>query len=173
MSILLVLIANLAGSDGSCSEFDTLSHCAAMPLTRMELAQAPQPREKLRHIAEVIPAADAHAESSPAPQHISSSARSGAADAITTPGPNGDWAVQVGAFRDSTRAQQFADRVGGNGAGVVPTRADGEDWYVVLLGTYPSRREADSVGRVYAETTGGSYWVRSAAGLESLRHREE
>ena len=49
---------------------------------------------------------------------------------------------------------------------VVSIKKDGEDWYVLLLGAFPSYALAQGAGERYLlDHPGGSIWVRSAAGL--------
>lgn len=53
------------------------------------------------------------------------------------------------------------------------TRRNGQDWYVLLIGSYSSFEEADTAGREYAEATGQSFWMRDANGLKAMEVRED
>jgi septal ring-binding cell division protein DamX len=49
---------------------------------------------------------------------------------------------------------------------VVSIKKDGEDWYVLLLGAFPSYALAQRAGESYLlDHPGESIWVRSAVGL--------
>ena len=45
--------------------------------------------------------------------------------------------VQIGAFRSEQRAQRAVREFGLPQLAIIPTRRGDEDWYVILLGTYP------------------------------------
>lgn len=152
-----------------------------MLVTALAGGGAPIPPDELRHIADVSPPSQRNAKvepAEPAPPPEPAPAPVPEADTSAAPEPaeraaptalDEGWAVQVGAYADRASAQRAADQIGWQGIVIVPTRRDGRDIYVVLLGTWPSRDEADSRGRGYTSETGGDYWVRSASGLQMIK----
>lgn len=76
--------------------------------------------------------------------------------------------VQIGAYRSEAAAREQVRRVGDADLRIMPTRRDGEDWYVVLLGAFPSWQEADAAGRAYESASGGSFWVRRSSDLRAV-----
>ncbi len=112
---------------------------------------APEPAPQLD------PPSDARPEPAPSPE----------ATELT-----GGWAVQIAAFGDRDSAEQGVDRIGLDEVIILRTRRSGKDWYVLLLGSYSSKDEAESAGRDYATNTGGSYWVRDAYGLKKIQRSE-
>jgi cell division septation protein DedD len=67
------------------------------------------------------------------------------------------WTVSFAAILSEERARALASsiRVDGRAAQVLTTNTDGVRVYRVVLGPYPTRREAENVGRA----SGRSYWV--------------
>jgi septal ring-binding cell division protein DamX len=81
----------------------------------------------------------------------------------------GAYVVQIGAYREQTRAQRAARELDMGGLVIMPTRRADEDWFVLLLGAYPSSEAAEAAGRAFVESQPrGSYWVRSAAELRRI-----
>ena len=79
-----------------------------------------------------------------------------------------DFVLQVGAFRERARAVRAAQELGREGVVVVRTRRGEEEWFVVLLGVYPSADEARDAGEAYeAAVPGGSFWVRPGSDLRA------
>ena len=76
--------------------------------------------------------------------------------------------VQIGAYREKSAARQQASRVDSSELEIMPTRRDGKDWYVVLLGAFPSWQEANDAGRAYESAYGGSFWVRRSSDLRKV-----
>jgi septal ring-binding cell division protein DamX len=59
-----------------------------------------------------------------------------------------------------------ADMIEDDNLVVLPIKKDGEDWFVLLPGAFPSYALAQRAGESYLlDHPGGSIWVRSAAGL--------
>ena len=79
--------------------------------------------------------------------------------------------VQVAAFREKELAERAARELDLANLVVMPTQRDGEDWYVILLGAWPTYALADEAGRRFVEVKGGSYWVRNAADLQAILKR--
>jgi septal ring-binding cell division protein DamX len=190
LAILLVVIAALAMGDAQCPETHGVPNCAAPQLMLADASGDVLSRDDLGHIADVVPPSQRGAKAAP-PQPATSPApapRAGppeptaraeppaAEEPASSPGPvpaaaatEDGWVVQVAAFENRAAAERGVGRIGLENLTVVPTRRNGEDWYVVLLGTYPSRQQADDSGRAYAEASGGSYWVRRASELQAIR----
>jgi septal ring-binding cell division protein DamX len=178
VSVILVLLAALGAGDWQCTEVDGLWDCRA-PRADVERETAAAPAS-----APATPAArqapDAGGPSGTLPGPGSETGvETGKAPAVepppaepaaATPGapPADAYVVQVGAYRDKAAAQREARRLDDERLVILPTRRDGEDWFVVLLGAYAGYGEADSVGRAYEEATGGSYWVRKASSLRAV-----
>ncbi len=172
MPILLVLIAALTGGGHDCRHAAGSWDCDAMLYLLDDSPGVPQLKD-LRHIADVTPSPDVTAQSDtdtpaisepPAPDtRPETPTNSPAPVSLATPVEG--WAVQIAAFGDRDAAELGAQRIGIDSVNIVPTRRDGEDWYVLLLGIYPSREQAEQAGLGYAEESGGSYWVRNAAAL--------
>ena len=77
--------------------------------------------------------------------------------------------VQIGAFRSEQRARRAVRDFGLPQLAIIPTRRGDEDWYVILLGTYPDLEAATEAGRSFVEASpGASYWVRNAAELRRI-----
>ena len=76
--------------------------------------------------------------------------------AATTP-PTRGWVVSFAALLSEERARLAASQihVGSETARVVPTTRDGQTIYRVVLGPYPTREDADRVGRESRQ----NYWV--------------
>lgn len=80
-------------------------------------------------------------------------------EGMTTPSMDKGWVVQIGAYEDRASAERNARRIGIEGIAIRTINRGGYDWYVLLLGSYPSYEEAQSSGATYAEETDGDYWV--------------
>jgi septal ring-binding cell division protein DamX len=99
-----------------------------------------------------------------------------AAEPVRTPEPAGEQAVrledafivQIGAYRLRAEAQAAADRLANGKLSIVPTERNGETWFVLLLGAYPSIEAARAAGAEYEANTGGSYWVRTGDDLRKV-----
>jgi septal ring-binding cell division protein DamX len=141
-----VLILALAGpGDWKCTESDPgLWRCDPANLEPAALSGA----------RTVTPA--------PPPQNIHTPAAEENVEAL----PIDAWVLQVGAYRDRDRARVAADMIADDNLIVVPIKKDGGDWYVLLLGAYPTYALAQRAGEIYLlDHPGGSIWVRSAAGV--------
>jgi septal ring-binding cell division protein DamX len=103
-------------------------------------------------------------EPTPAPADSPADAGAEAAELL---GEN-TYIVQIGAYRNREAAYSEARRLAYSGMVVVNTHSDGKDWFVLLLGTYPSWTEAREAGLDYEATEGGSYWVRTARDLQQV-----
>lgn len=125
-------------------------------------APEPAPAPVATPVAVVEPAPTPATEPDPEPEPIPAPEPESAGTPLT-----GDWVVQVGAFGTMEAAERGAELTGRDGVVIMPIRQDGKDWYVVLLGSYDSRSEADDTGRGYMNETGDSYWVRQSSGLLS------
>jgi septal ring-binding cell division protein DamX len=80
------------------------------------------------------------------------------------------YVLQVGAFRRQELAVKASRQIGLPALTVVPTRRGEEDWYVLLLGTYPSALDAREAGEAYLDANPrGAIWVRAAADLRESR----
>ncbi len=180
-SVLLVIA--LAGTGWSCTENNGLWDCRP--------AQ-PQPRAAARPLASPVTAPrrmqslDTPAPQAAEPPSVAETAREStitpaapeaaparvveqpAPSAVAVAGPTGAFIVQVGAYRERAQAQETADRLPYDGLEVVPTEREGEVWYVLLLGAYSDIETARAAGAEYEASTGGSYWVRTAADLQSV-----
>lgn len=78
------------------------------------------------------------------------------------------FALQVGAFRDRDLAEKAVRQIGMPDLQIVATRREDADWYVLLLGTYPSAVEAREAGETYLDANpGGAIWVRAASDLKA------
>jgi len=75
--------------------------------------------------------------------------------------------VQLGAFQEQASAQRAARAIGQPGLRVQATQRNGQDWYVLLLGSYKSREDAEKASASYLQAhPNGSTWVRSTADLQ-------
>jgi DamX protein len=80
-----------------------------------------------------------------------------------------DWVVQIGAYPKFDSARNQVAAIGIDGLSIVPTVRDGQPWYLILLGVYPSRGEAELAGEAYVESRRrASYWVRSVKSVQRL-----
>lgn len=170
----------MTGGHLPCPDTHGVGDCNAAPPGLVDALQVPRPTDDLRHIAIVIPEPGAEKKAEPAAAPEPTPPQQPVPDSVPEPpkatpatAPDGDWVVQVGAFEDRATAQKVVRRLDRDGTVIVPTRQDGKDWNVVLLGSYPSREAADDAGRAYAADTGGSYWVRGATGVEAVRRSED
>ncbi len=175
MPILLIFIAALAGGGHECQHIDNNWVCDVLPrqvADSRDLQQVSNPQ----HIARPTPSPKAAIPAEPsASAELAAPATPESDTAPETPAEqstqmavamlNRGWAVQIAAFGDRAAAELGVQRIGRDNLEIVHTRRDGEDWFVLLLGIYPSHEEADRAGRAYAEESGGSYWVRNAAAL--------
>ena len=85
------------------------------------------------------------------------------------PAPIDKWVLQVGAFQYRTRARAEAELIASEKLILVPIERDGKTWHLLLLGSFPTYRAAQSAGENYLlEHPLGSFWVRSAAGLREV-----
>jgi septal ring-binding cell division protein DamX len=73
--------------------------------------------------------------------------------------------VQVAAFDNHAAAETGVERIGHAGLRIAYTYRNGEDWYVLLLGPYANRGQAERAGEAFTESTGGDYWVRPASAV--------
>jgi len=82
------------------------------------------------------------------------------ADSAVVPAVTGGYIVSFAALLSEERARETAAqiRVGGEQPRVQPTPRNGSTIYRVILGPYPSREDAERVGR----TSGQPYWVYEA-----------
>lgn len=78
--------------------------------------------------------------------------------------------VQVGAFRDQAVAARVAAGIDGEMIVIVPVRRAGEDdWYLLVLGSYPDAGTAKMAGQRYQQQfPRGTYWVRTIAGVRKI-----
>ena len=77
------------------------------------------------------------------------------------------YVLQVGAFRTRELAETAASQITLEELRIIPTRRDGEDWYVLVLGAYHSSFEAREAGQAYMDAfPTGTIWVREAADLK-------
>jgi septal ring-binding cell division protein DamX len=144
-----VLILALAGpGDWKCTESDPgLWRCDPAKLEPAALSGA----------RTVTPA--------PPPQNIQTPAAEENVEAL----PIDAWVLQVGAYRDRARTRVAADMIADDNLIVVPIKNDEEDWYVLLLGAFPSYALAQRAGEIYLlDHPRGSIWVRSAAGVRGV-----
>ena len=131
-----------------------------------EPAVVPQPDEALPEPEPALDASKADAVPAAVP---AATAPPAAAPVAESPAEVSGFVVQVGAFREPAQAQAAARQIDLSSLVIMPTRRDGEDWYVVLLGAFPSYEEAREAGEIYAaRVPGGSYWVRSAQDLRDV-----
>jgi septal ring-binding cell division protein DamX len=80
-----------------------------------------------------------------------------------------EFVVQVGAFRSEQRARRAAAEFGLPKLVIIPTRREGEDWYVVLLGAFPDLESAQAAGQAFVEVfPGAGYWPRNAAAVRRI-----
>jgi DamX protein len=83
------------------------------------------------------------------------------------------YVVQVGAYRTKEKAQAAARSINGDRLVVLPTVKGGQDWFVLLLGAFPTLAEARAAGDAYRRNVpGASYWVRSAEDLRRVLKSE-
>ena len=85
-----------------------------------------------------------------------------------SPAPASDslegYVLQVGAFSSRASAAKAERQIDSPELKVMATRRNYEDWYVLVLGTYPGKSEAQEAGRAYLQRyPNGSVWVRVAA----------
>ena len=79
-----------------------------------------------------------------------------------------DYVLQVGAFQERQLAVAEAQRLGRPDLLVLPTERDGREFFVLVLGVYPTREAADQAGEAYlADQPGGSVWVRPASDVKA------
>jgi septal ring-binding cell division protein DamX len=96
-----------------------------------------------------------------------------AADAGASAAASADaWVVQIAAYRDKAAAQAAAREINYAGLIIMPIRREDEDWFVLLLGAYEKKADAEQAGKAYVNTLGGDYWVRSARSLQQLLRQE-
>ena len=155
MPIYLILIAALSGG-GVPIPPDELRHIADVtpPSKRAARAENPEP----------VPPEDKARTKRPEPAPQPEPIPEPTPETTTSTALTGGWAVQVGAYAERASAMRVAGLIDREGVVILPTRSNGRDYYVVLLGTWPSREEADDIGRTYVAET--DYWVRSTSGLQ-------
>lgn len=109
--------------------------------------------EPVRFDSVVVSADSADTTAAPADTAATSAP---AADTAATPAPAG-FVVSFAALLSPDRAREHAERikVGSETARVVPTDRAGTMIYRVVLGPYPTREEAERVGKA----SGQAYWV--------------
>jgi len=168
----LLLVIALAGGDWTCTQRDGLWDCqparpqpkaAPRPLTRPIAPTAELPTAQTP-LARTPAAAAPPRETAVAPEPV------------RTPEPAGEQAVrledafivQIGAYRLRTEAQAAADRLANDKLSIVPTERNGETWFVLLLGAYPSIEAARAAGAEHEANTGGNYWVRTGNDLRQV-----
>ena len=103
-----------------------------------------------------VPSDSARAAQDSAAAHADSTAPAQAAPDTTTRRAAG-WTVSFAALLVPDKAQELAARihVGGETARVITAVRDGSTIYRVVLGPYPTREEAERIGR----ESRNSYWV--------------
>jgi len=75
---------------------------------------------------------------------------------------NNSYAIQLIALRTLDEVSEYADGLNLNPPMYVKIRSQGSDWYVVLLGIYETRAEADAASEEWASNHDPSArpWVR-------------
>ena len=180
---ILILIVALAAGDWQCEKRGGLWDCRppvpvvapvatpapsavvepAVPLDA-PAAAPPLPAEPDAPVA-ALPALQA-ARSTPT-EPIGTASTQGQNHAVTNPTLGEAWVVQIGAFREQEAAQAAAQALKDGGATILPIEREGEAWYVLLLGAYAAKSDAQRAGDAYAKS-GGDYWIRSARSLQKL-----
>ncbi|MEE4659072.1 MAG: SPOR domain-containing protein, partial [Halieaceae bacterium] len=59
------------------------------------------------------------------------------------------WVVQIAAYRDKAAAQAAAREINYAGLIIMPIRREDEDWFVLLLGAYEKKADAEQAGKAY------------------------
>ncbi len=164
MPAIWMLVVALAGGDWQCEEEAGMWQCRARPVEAIPPPPAPAQEPVPPPVAE--PEAETETEPEPA-----ESADPPAVVLPVEPSPppqpvavDDPYIVQVGAYRKRETAERAADALALPGLSIVPTRRDDEDWFVLLLGAYPSWEDADRAGRDF----GGSFWVRRSSDLRQV-----
>jgi len=165
LPILLLLIAVLAGGSAYA---DDMGHIA-------DVIHPNQRTAKTRPTATAVPLAFTQAPASePAPVQTARPTESPQPPpepgpepetSSETPAPQDEWVVQVAAFDNHAAAATGVERIGHADLRIAYTYRNGEDWYVLLLGPYANRGQAERAGEAFTKSTGGDYWVRPASAV--------
>lgn len=106
-------------------------------------------------------------------EHMTGSTSTSETAAASEPAPVADkdsekaYVLQVGAFREQAVAVRAAEATGMEELKIMATRRDGQDWYVLVLGSYETREDARAAGEAYLDAhPKGSVWVRAAVDLQ-------
>ena len=161
-SFLIVLALAAAGGPWQCAEnAEGLYQCNAKDLPVQAGLERPAAshdglREVVQDPALVAPVeelAEPVAELAPEPES-------------TAVGQELDnYVVQIAAYRDKPEALARVARLGENLRVVPATRSDGT-WYLIMLGSYPDRADAEEAGIAFIDRhPQADYWVRSITGL--------
>jgi len=83
------------------------------------------------------------------------------------------YAVQLYAGVSVQSGREFIKRRGLSSPRLLSIESRSESWYVVLLGLYPTREQAEKIAAEFNRSSGGEVpWVRSVEGLKKLLLKE-
>ncbi len=170
MHHFFLLVIALAGSDWNCTESNGLWDCQPVQALPRTAARS------LRSPAAAAPVIPVPPSASPPPAVAETPPASPAPEPSPAPAPEDAtsvrledaFVVQIGAYRMRARAQEAAAQLTYDKLSIVPTERNGEIWYVLLLGAYPTVEAARAAGADYETLTGGSFWVRSGDDLQRV-----
>ncbi len=164
MPILLLVLATLVAGDQACREPTVGGDWNPRYYLLADTGSVPR-LDDLRHIADVFPGASQaqtdEQAASDSPPAWEADPGPAASTSPAMPRSGHGWTVQIAAFDNRVAAEQGVQRIARDNVVIVPIRRNGEEWFVLLLGTYRSQEAAVSAGSQYAEDSGNRYWVRN------------
>jgi len=159
-SFLIVLALAAAGGPWQCAEnAEGLYQCNAKDLpVAAGLERSAASSDALREV--IQPQAGTEAPLAEATGELAAEPES------TAVGQELDkYVVQIAAYRDKSEAQARLARLGENLRVVPTTRSDGT-WYLIMLGSYLDRADAEEAAIAFIDRhPEADYWVRSITGL--------
>jgi cell division protein FtsN len=134
------------------------------PLTQQTSQQAMQPQDTSNVALLETPLVDDTSKEAPATKGGTPAAKKAGTETMSTKkftDMEGNFTVQVSAFRDKKQADEIVGRLedGGYPAFVETIPMKGVNWYTVRIGHYPSRNDAKKAVADFALELRSNYWI--------------